>query len=209
MRKTIEGLWLSKISLQSRVASCHLINLLLLKKLTYPMWCFVVLFTFLRTLSAPKLRVQHHHPAHIPFPSTQSWERSSLQQVLRGSPADLPDSLHVIQQQSGCSVWVSVQPQGHQGKWLVPADVMAVTGLGTESPCPCAGLQSSLWKHFLAPAASVVRNAPCTPLAALQGGIVPFPFPCWHLWSAEVGFSWSSNAEGHQEPFWLKVCWKA
>lgn len=41
---------MSKIGLQSRVASCHFTNLLLLlKQLTYPMWCFVVLFTFLRT----------------------------------------------------------------------------------------------------------------------------------------------------------------
>lgn len=65
---------MSKIGLQSRVASCHLINLLLLKQLTYPMWCFMVLFAFLRTLSAPKVCAQHHYSVQISLPSAHTSE---------------------------------------------------------------------------------------------------------------------------------------
>lgn len=65
---------MSKIGLQSRVASCHLINLLLLKQLTYPMRRFMVLFTFLRTQSAPKVCARHHYSVQIPFSSTRTSE---------------------------------------------------------------------------------------------------------------------------------------
>lgn len=68
---------MSKIGLQSIVASCHLINLLLLKQLTYPMWRFVVLFTLLRTLSAPEVCAQHHYSVQIPFPITHTSENTT------------------------------------------------------------------------------------------------------------------------------------
>lgn len=180
------------------------------------MWCFVVLFTFLRTLSAPKLCVQHHYPVHIPFPSTQSWERNSLQQSALGQFCRTLwftsfDSAAVRDAQGE----FLYKPQGahwfgwdSHRKWLVPVDVMAVTGLGTERPSPCPGAPASAFGSI-----SWLQQhqwweiPPSTPWAALQ---IKSSCPYWgDLWRTGVGFSWSSSTEGHQESFWLKTSWKA
>lgn len=155
------------------------------------MWCFVVLFTFLRTLSAPKLCVQHHYPVHIPFPSTQSSEEqlaaSALGQLCRTLWFTSFDSAAVRDAQGE----FLYKPQGASrhwfgwdthGMWLVPVDVMAVTRLGTERPSPCPGAPASAFGSI----SWLLQRQwweipPSTPLAALPRssqaelwGIVPF-----------------------------------
>lgn len=86
--------------------------------------------------------------------------------------------------------WVSVQAPGgfqalvwlgHPGEVTGPSWCHGSDRAGTESPSPCPGAQISLWKHFLAPAVSVVRNPPSTPWLLCRWsqaelwGIVPFP----------------------------------
>lgn len=188
MRKTIEGLWLSKISLQSRVASCHLINLLLLKKLTYPMWCLWCYLHF------GELWVLQNfvYSVHIPFPSTQSGERNSLHWVVWDSSAELSDSLRLFDSAAvrDAQCGFLYKPQGASrhcfgwfthGKWLVPADVLAVAGLGTERPSPCLGAPASAFGNIswlqqrqwwkIPPSTPWLR---CRSSQAELWGIVPF-----------------------------------
>lgn len=184
------------------------------------MWCFVVLFTFLRTLSAPKLCVQHHCPVHIPFPSTPSRQRNSLQ--LWGSSANF--LIHFIDsaalRDAHCEFLY--KPQGasrHCFGWDTTGSDWSLLmsrqwqGWEQRARIPILGLQHQPLDAF--PGSSSVsgeRSPPAPPglLCRSSWAVRDYPFPPWgDLWRTGAGFSWSSNTEGHQESFWLKTSWKA
>lgn len=183
---------------------------------------FVVLFTFLRTLSAPKLCVRHHCPVHIPFPSTQTELReeqlalSALGQFCR---TFWFTSFVWFSSSQGCSECSSVPAtRSFQALlWLGhPREVTGPSwchGLGTERPSPVLGLQHQPLETF--PGSSSVsgeKSPPAPPwlLCRSSWAVRGCPFLCWgYLWRAGAGFSWSSSTEGHPEPFWLRTSWKA
>lgn len=232
MGKKIEGLWLSKISLQSRVASCHLINLLLLKQLTYPMWRFVVLFTLLRTLSAPQVCAWHHCSVEFLFPALIPLQTDLTEEQLTlngpgGSEEPGPLWFHSSRGAQSWFLYKPVRRLGHPWDMACPALSLSAAELGAERPSfnqrwslP-AGSSISPWKGFLAqPSVDGEGSHPAHALGCFADKVT---LSCdglhlslcqrWSLERSGARLEVESSNEVHiwfrHEPAWLKTSWKA